>query len=369
MTEPSFLDVFGHEELRSRIAYAVERERLPHSLLLHGPAGVGKQRLAIWTAAALNCRSGSGEPCGECRSCRLAGRLEHPDIHWFFPTPRPRRASSPEKLAEKLDDLRAEILAERRRDPGYLEDREDASGIYVSTVRTMRRLAHSAPYMGPRKVLVIGHAEALIPQRGSEQAANAVLKLLEEPPADTNLILTSDLPGALLPTIRSRVQRIRVPPLTEDRLARFLVSEHELSEEEARTLARRSGGSIGRALELWNAETAGIREAALELVRTALHGERRRRWQAAHAQGVSGARGEYSLVLRETAELLRDVLAAQLGKAEATLDPATVRELTAETSTDAERVVEILDRIQTARELAERNVNPQLITAHLLRSR
>ncbi|NIQ52963.1 MAG: DNA polymerase III subunit delta, partial [Gammaproteobacteria bacterium] len=70
-------------------ARAIAEGRFPQSLLLYGPRGVGKQRLAIWAAAALDCRGAETPPCGACRSCRLAGRLEHPDIHWFFPLRRP----------------------------------------------------------------------------------------------------------------------------------------------------------------------------------------------------------------------------------------------------------------------------------------
>ena len=82
--------LYGHEELRSRLATSMRASRLPTALLLTGAAGVGKQRLGLWIAQGLLCENGPGEPCGACHSCRLATGLSHPDIHWFFPIARPR---------------------------------------------------------------------------------------------------------------------------------------------------------------------------------------------------------------------------------------------------------------------------------------
>src|SRR4029453_11349249 len=82
-----------------------------------------------------------------------------------------------------------------------------------------------APAIAKRKVFIIGDAERMVPQEGSEQAANAFLKLLEEPPADTTIILTSSEPGALLPTIRSRVVSMRAAPLSQDSMRAFLADD------------------------------------------------------------------------------------------------------------------------------------------------
>lgn len=367
MAEPTYLRLQGHDELRDRLATAVLRGRLPRSLLLHGAPGIGKQRLAIWLAAALQCSGEARPPCGRCRACRLVGELEHPDVHWFFPVPRPRRASSPDRLEEKLEDIRAEILEERRRDAAYLEDRESTTGIYVGVVRIMRRLAHAAPHMGPRKVLIIGHAEALVPQRGNPEAANALLKLLEEPPADTHLLLTSEVPGALLPTVRSRVQAIRVAPLSLDIVARFIQEHSGLTEDEARKMATRSGGSIGRALELADEEGDELRNAARRLVHAALHPSTGLRHAVAHSRAPAGARGEFSELLRYSADLLRDVLAVAVGAPDAAADRETAQRLLTRTTAQPRQILETLHAIQDARELADRNVNPQLITANLLR--
>jgi DNA polymerase-3 subunit delta' len=363
VAEPGYLAVHGHEEIRQRLARAIELGRLPQSLLLHGPRGVGKQRLALWTAAAVNCRATANRPCGECQACRLSARLQHPDIHWFFPLPRPKRASGAKQLRQKLEDQRAAALEERRGTPLYLEDEEGATGIYVGAVHTMRSQALRSPAMGPAKVVVIGRADTLVPQMGSPEAANALLKLLEEPPDDTTLILTSDVPGALLPTIRSRVQAVRVAPLPDDRVAEFLGSAAGVPADEARRLAARSGGSIGRALELRDEEHESLRAGAIELIRALLDGRQLSRLAVAHGYRSFGARGAFGRLLGEARSLLRDALAVAAGAAPS--DPEAAASLTGDGGPDPAQVIEALESLEEAGELAERNVNPQLIVANL----
>ncbi|MEE9133245.1 MAG: hypothetical protein V3U13_06770 [Gemmatimonadota bacterium] len=369
MAEPGYLAIFGHEEIRERLSRAVELGRLPQSLLFYGPHGVGKQRLALWTAAALNCRGDSPRPCGACHACRLAGRLEHPDIHWFFPLPRPKRVSSAEQLQQKLEDLRAAALEERRANPYYIDEEEGATGIYIAAVHIMRRLAQKTPAMGPAKVLVIGGAEALIPQLGNPEAANALLKLLEEPPADTTLILTCDVPGALLPTIRSRVQAVRVSPLATDRVTEFLRSELGMKDDDSLKLAGMSGGSIGRALELRSDDREDVRQSAVSLARALLDGRLHSRLAVAHSFRSFGARGAFGQLLGETRALLRDLLAISAGADGAAVDPQTVRMLTGDGPPGLDRIVLALEALDEAEQLAERNVNPQLIVANLGRAR
>lgn len=364
MAEPLYLDVFGHAELRNRLASAVGKQRLPQSLLFHGPRGVGKQRLAVWTAAALNCTGDSPPPCGRCRGCRLSGRLQHPDINWFFPLPRPKRASGPEQLKQKLEDARAAALEERRGNPLYVDEEEGATGIYLGAVHTMRRLATTSPAMGPAKVLVIGKAEAMVSQLGSPEAANALLKLLEEPPADTTIILTSDVPGALLPTIRSRVQSVRVTALAETQVAEFLTSHVDLPAAEAKQVAARSGGSIGRALELLGEDRGDFRDSAIDLVRALLDGRSVARLAAAHRFRAFGARGSFSRILTEARSILRDLLADRAGAAP--LDPQVIADLRTQFEPDTTPIVQALRRLDRAQDMADRNVNPQLIVVNLL---
>ncbi len=363
----------GHRELRERLAGAVRRGRLPSSLLFHGPPGVGKQRLALWLAALLQCggtgadAAGDGEPCGECRSCRLARRLEHPDIHWFFPLPRPKGAGSREKLREKLEEARMEALERRRREPLAPVRGEGSTGIYLAAVQEMRERASRRPAMGPRSIYVVGEAEAMVPQAANPEAANAFLKLLEEPPEDTYVVLTSSRPGALLPTIRSRVLSLPVSPLSDRAAIRDFLTEHAgVDRDEAERAARLSRGSVGRALAQLSPEERELRERAAELLGRAVKGDPGDRLEGATRFGASGARGEFSDLLAAAAEILRDVASVVEGQEERAFDPALARRVLDGRTVRTEGILDAQGAVAEARRLARRNVNPQAIVAVLL---
>ena len=200
--------VYGHEPLLSRLEGALTSGRFPQAALFVGPAGAGKQRLALWAAQGLLCDRGPGRPCGECGSCAQVLGLNHPDLHWFVPVIRPK-AADPDKQVEEVEALLAEILADRRAHPLYGQPDGMASHPLAS-VRLLQRRVNLKPYQGARKVVILGNAERLVVQEASQEAANALLKVLEEPPADTFLILTAREAQALLPTIRSRLVPVRV---------------------------------------------------------------------------------------------------------------------------------------------------------------
>src|SRR5215510_12928997 len=136
----------GHENAKLSLGTAAERNELPGSLLLHGPVGIGKQRLALWLAQRLVCETPQGvEPCNRCRSCHLALHLEHPDVHWFFPLPRPKASGSREKLGEALEEARAAELEARRAEPYRAVLPGEPVGLYVSQMQILRRMAFARP--------------------------------------------------------------------------------------------------------------------------------------------------------------------------------------------------------------------------------
>src|SRR5690554_6521288 len=199
------VELYGHEDLRERLLRSMRAGNFPSSLLLHGPRGVGKQRLGLWLGQALLCESPEA-PCGECKSCRYVRELSHPDLHWYFPRPRLKDADA--DVADVRDDY-AEVIEELKSSHGLYSAPPGNEGIFVATVRAIVHEAAIAPALGQRKVFVIGDAERMGIQEGSEFAANAFLKLLEEPSPKTSIIITSSEPGALLPTIRSRTVAVR----------------------------------------------------------------------------------------------------------------------------------------------------------------
>src|SRR5437899_6014975 len=223
--------LYGHEGIRHRLVGAIASGRLPQALLFEGPSGVGKQRLALWLAQALVCERAGGkaggevrEGCGECQPCKLVLNLSHPDVHWFVPLEPSKKSGDADKQVDVAEEALAAEMAARREQPLY----EPPSGVAIhgiAAIRLLLRRLALKPALGPRSVFVIGDAERLGPQGGTGGAANALLKALEEPPADTVFVLTSSEPDALLPTIQSRVVRVRVARNADSIVAVFAQRE------------------------------------------------------------------------------------------------------------------------------------------------
>lgn len=372
----ALLPLHGHEAARAALNDAVASGDLPGSLLLHGPAGVGKQRFGLWLAQRLLCHAPTTEgPCDACNACRLALRLEHPDIHWFFPLPRPKGASGPDKLAEALEDARAAELEARRAQPLRSPAPGEPVGLFLAQIQTLRRLAGQRPAMGPRKVFLIGDAEYLVPQESSPEAANALLKVLEEPPPETTIILTASNPDALLDTIRSRLLPVRLRPLPDSDVADFLVRHGDVPVEAARAAARLAEGSIGRAIGFLPVDgepgpLEALRRDARAFLAAALDASPVRRLAAAHALSATGARGTFYDTLEFLTLWLRDLAATAAGAEELVVNADALdflrdraRQLPAASAVDG-----AMRAVDEARALAYGNVNPQLILADLLKA-
>jgi DNA polymerase III subunit delta' len=344
----ALIPLFGHDQIRQRLLRAVERNTLPGSLLLEGPAGVGKQRLALWLGQLLLCEAEGERPCDRCQNCRYALELQHPDLRWFFP--RPRLADGDADAEEVLSDY-ADAIAGRVKAGGLYERPSGSDGIFVTTVRAILQVAAFTPAIARRKVIIVGDAERMVPQEGSEYAANALLKLLEEPPADTTIVLTSSEPGALIPTIRSRVVALRALPLPTATMEAFAAEPAveslvgRSSPAAIRSASGRPGALLGAA---GHAEALA---AARKFLESAL-GNRQSQLALAMSMGSSKARGFFSEMLDELTVLLHErarSATARAGSAEAVA---------------AARLVEEVERTKLS---ASGNVNPQLLAAGLAR--
>ncbi len=342
------IPLYGHDALRARLAEQADRGALPSSLLLTGPAGVGKQRLALWLGARLLCEAAE-RPCGTCQHCRYAAELQHPDLRWFFP--RARIPNSSDIAVEEVQQEYDEAVRERVEARGLYARPDGSAGIFVYVTRLLVQLASRSPAMARRKVFVVGDAERMAPQASSQEAANAFLKLLEEPPADTTLILTSSEPGSLLPTIRSRVVTVRVAPVAEAPMRRFLTDEAgtgALPNEPVEVLLGLAGGAPG--LLIGSDERAAAVERARQML-AAADGGREQALRAAFTSGSARARGAFTDVLDALTVLLHE----RARDATARGDDAA-----------ATRAVRAVPAVEEAKRAAEGNANPQLVTARLL---
>jgi len=353
----SLRPVYGHQAIRHRLATAAAEGRLPASLLLQGPRGVGKQRLALWLGQLLLCDQALSEraiePCGQCPQCRYAERGMHPDLHWVFP--RARLKESDPDAQDAKEDL-GEAIAERMAADGLWGPSNGTEAIYKYMMQMVVQHAARRPAMARRAVFVLGDAERMVPQESSPESANMLLKLLEEPPPGTTLILTSSEPGTLLPTIRSRVVSVRVPALGRADVDAFLndaAVARALSRVPREEQLARAGGTPGA---LFGGEPMqGAFTSARLLLEAALAPStpdgQAQRLKVAAKQGVAGARGAFSDMLDALTHLLH----------------ARTQQLVAQgAEREARRTTMAIPVVERAKELTQRNAMPNLQTAALL---
>jgi DNA polymerase-3 subunit delta' len=319
-----FSAIAGHRPVVDLLSRAVARNTLPPSLVFAGPEGVGKRLTALALAQALNCgnRTATGDACGTCASCTRIARGVHADI----------------------------LVIE----PG------DSGAIKVDQVRDAIDRTAYRPFEGRRRVVVIEDADALVPE-----AQNALLKTLEEPPPASVFVLVTTRPDVLLPTVRSRCQRLRFGPLSAADVAAVLVRDHGFSDTDARAAAAAADGSVGRALDEGADEAIDARDLAAGLLQTASSStDVRRRLEAAKAMAGSGAdRENLARRLLALSSLLRDLglLSARAGGhalANADLEPqlqALSRHY------DATRTLEAFSVVDRALEALDRNASPKIV--------
>ncbi|GJM20132.1 MAG: DNA polymerase III subunit delta' [Planctomycetota bacterium] len=218
-----------HASTRAALESAVQSGRLSRALLLSGPEGLGKAELARWLAQRLWCQAESA-PCGSCPPCRKVLSGNHPDLEWL----------------------------QRGADDDASASASDSKEINVAAVRALGGVLARAPAEAESRLAIVRGAEQL-----NEDAQNALLKLLEEPPGHSRLVLVSHQQEGLLDTVRSRCQELRVSPLGADEMAALFPDLDELRRELA-------GGRPGRVALLRAIQV----DALLELVDATLAGER-----------------------------------------------------------------------------------------------
>jgi DNA polymerase-3 subunit delta' len=321
--------VIGHDDNVRLLGHALSLGRLAHAYLLVGPAHVGKMTLAMDLAAAVNCESGD-PPCGECPQCRgvMAGR--HADIL---------------------------VLA--------VEETAGKRSIGIDAVRDATRQAHLKPYQGHRRVFIVDGAEAL-----SDEASNAMLKVLEEPPPQLLMLLLAPEAEPLIPTLRSRCQQLSLRPLSEDRVAGALAERWGAPTQDARRLARLSRGRIGWAVTAWRDPTVlETRARRLERIVAVVEGGVRERF--AYAAELAGLVPQERTAVREVLDLWagwwHDLLVVREGAPEAVLDGGQSEESgRSDWGFDRGELAQAVREVLLAQDMLELNANPRLVLEALM---
>lgn len=207
----SFRDIIGHKSIIEHLRQGVQTGQIGHAYIFEGDDGIGKRLTARTLAAALQCREGSGEPCGRCISCLQMESGNQPDVSYV----------THEKSVIGVDDIRQQLCA-----PMEIK-----------------------PYAGPYRIFIVDEAEKM-----NEQAQNALLKTLEEPPEYGIILLLTNNRNAFLPTIQSRAVLLSFLPVAESELIPFLMERAKIPDYRARLAATLAGGSPGKALSISGSE-------------------------------------------------------------------------------------------------------------------
>lgn len=317
-----FADIIGQEELKRHLVRSIDAGRVSHAQLFTGLPGAGALPLALAYVQYLCCRNRrDGDSCGTCPDCRQIADLAHPDLHLVFPVNKQGKKSGEVMRSDEFLPLFRGLFAEQG---GYFSpqqwyDRLDLGKTLKGMIAAreadeiIRKLSFKSFGAGYKTMLV------WLPETMNEEAANKILKILEEPWERTLFILVSVQPDLLLPTILSRTQEVAVPRIGQEVLERMAAREGASDPLKARNLARLSSGDLLTLRHLLSGENDSLRRENFELFRSLM----RLSYNDKHLELVAWAeeaaqltREQQRAFLRDAARLLRESFMLHAGIAE-----------------------------------------------------
>ncbi len=335
----AFQDIAGNGRVKRILELALARDRVPNSLLFAGPDGVGKGRTALTLAKALNCLERTDDSCDRCSSCLAIDGGRFPDVM-------------------------------------EVETAEDKKGVAIEQIRTLKMMAYLRPMAGRKRVFIVSAADKM-----SGDAANSVLKVLEEPPLFSHIILVTAKPHLLAPTIRSRCQTLAFAPVTDEEIERILldkfaaaavahgatptVEDAVLAASRARIITLLVEGNLDRALGLEWEEVQSLKDEAWATFDALFSGQRGSLFLDRFGTLQKPVLEDFKQTVELYASFARDILLVKLGG-----DPSfllnpdfepRLRDAAARTS--AGRLLTILAEIEFVLKEIGGNLNKNLLAA------
>ena len=238
-----FKDIIGQQEIKDRLIKSVKNNKVSHAQLFFGAEGVGKLPIAIAYAQYINCTNRTDtDSCGECSSCKKYNKLVHPDLHFVFPVV---KIGSKEVVSDDHINEWRQFVA---KNPYFtynqwieqLENENKKGGIFVHESKNIIKKINLTTYESEYKVMIFWLAEKM-----NMQTANKLLKIIEEPPVKTLFILISENTEAIITTIKSRTQPVKIPKIDNESLKLYLQNNSNITgEQEINTAIKFSNGSL-----------------------------------------------------------------------------------------------------------------------------
>jgi len=246
-----FRNVVGHKELKADLIREIKAGKISHAQLFSGRLGFGSSPMALAFTQYLFCENkGDEDSCGQCASCLKIQDLQHPDVHFVFPVVQAINKVSTLFLDSWRDQLKRNPYFNLFDWTQEMDSKERKPIIGIEESKDILRKLSLKSYEGGYKVMIIW-----LPEEMNQESANKLLKILEEPPANTVFLLVSENPEKLLITIRSRTQLVRIPKIQSSDLAAFIGHHFKLDKVQADSISSFAEGDLIRALEFINTNT------------------------------------------------------------------------------------------------------------------
>lgn len=358
-----FKDIIGQEEAKERLIQNVKEGKIAHAQLFCGGEGIGKLPLAIAYARYLSCQNPNDEDaCGKCPNCVKFDKLAHPDLHFVFPVV--KKKSSKETVSDDYLPEWRELLKETAyfNLPMWLQamgTENQQALIYVKESDEIIRKLSLKSSQGGYKIMIIW-----MPEKMNTECSNKLLKLLEEPPAQTLFLLVSEEPDALLTTIQSRTQRIQLHGIREEAIATQLVQHYGVQQEDAVHIAHLSGGNFLKALETihLNEDSKQFFELFVNLMRLAYQRKIREMKQWSETLAAMG-REKQKNFLNYSQQMLRENFIYNFRDSSLVYMNAEERNFSSRFApfVNEKNVIGIMNELSEAQRHIEQNVNAKMV--------
>ena len=331
--------VIDQDRAKEFLKNCIVSGRIAHGYLFHGPRGVGKSTLALAFAQALNCDNRDPEGCDICPSCKRIARYHHPDVTFIFPT----------ASRNEYEEI-ASTLKNRSENPLFIHTFPEAASIKIKTIQNLRMDLAMGVREGRRRVVILAYTE-----RMRVEAANCLLRVLEEPTGGVTFVLTVTSHHLLLPTIVSRCQAVKCGPLPTREIERILVEKNAASPQVSAILARLSGGSLSAAVEFAGQDVVEYRKETLQCLEKIRRGKPTEILRIAEALAARSDRNQVRVFVHLALLWQRDLLLVKCGARESDIaNPDMIGVLREEASViefpELKRRIEILEEIVSSME-------------------